>query len=153
MENAMNKLKFSFIFSIMMLTASSAFAQKTAVEINIGGIGPAVDAAAFETVQQVIGHAVANGIVEKFIVRGYGIEGGFSACAQASSKTKGFAAFIKQLKAITPNPDTTAYSLDPVASCIEEVVFCTQDAKLCPDGSYVSRVAPSCAFAPCPAVK
>ncbi len=29
-------------------------------------------------------------------------------------------------------------------------VFCTQDAKLCPDGSYVGRVAPSCAFASCP---
>lgn len=27
---------------------------------------------------------------------------------------------------------------------------CTQDAKQCPDGSYVSRVAPSCDFAPCP---
>lgn len=31
-----------------------------------------------------------------------------------------------------------------------EGVFCTQDAKLCPDGSYVGRVAPNCEFAPCP---
>ncbi|MFA5413514.1 MAG: hypothetical protein WC348_03165 [Patescibacteria group bacterium] len=31
-----------------------------------------------------------------------------------------------------------------------EPVFCTADAKLCFDGSYVSRVAPSCEFAPCP---
>ena len=31
-----------------------------------------------------------------------------------------------------------------------EMVFCTMDAKLCPDGSYVGRVAPDCAFAPCP---
>jgi hypothetical protein len=29
-------------------------------------------------------------------------------------------------------------------------VFCTMDAKQCPDGSFVGRVAPSCAFAPCP---
>lgn len=29
-------------------------------------------------------------------------------------------------------------------------VFCTMDAKLCPDGSYVGRVAPACQFAPCP---
>lgn len=29
-------------------------------------------------------------------------------------------------------------------------IFCTQDAKLCPDGSYVSRTAPKCEFAPCP---
>lgn len=29
-------------------------------------------------------------------------------------------------------------------------VVCTADAKLCPDGSYVGRIPPSCAFAPCP---
>ncbi len=29
-------------------------------------------------------------------------------------------------------------------------VFCTQDAKLCPDGSYVGRVSPNCQFATCP---
>jgi hypothetical protein len=27
---------------------------------------------------------------------------------------------------------------------------CTMDAKLCPDGSYVGRIAPNCEFAPCP---
>jgi putative lipoprotein len=31
----------------------------------------------------------------------------------------------------------------------EEAVFCTQDAMECPDGSFVGRVAPGCAFAPC----
>lgn len=31
-----------------------------------------------------------------------------------------------------------------------EVVFCTQDALECPDGSYVGRVGPKCEFAPCP---
>jgi len=29
-------------------------------------------------------------------------------------------------------------------------VFCTQDAKLCSDGSYVSRIAPNCEFQMCP---
>jgi hypothetical protein len=32
-------------------------------------------------------------------------------------------------------------------------VFCTQDAKLCPDGSYVGRTGPKCEFAACPEVK
>lgn len=27
---------------------------------------------------------------------------------------------------------------------------CTQEAKVCPDGSYVGRTGPSCEFAPCP---
>ncbi|MEX2052790.1 MAG: hypothetical protein WD898_01025, partial [Candidatus Paceibacterota bacterium] len=31
-----------------------------------------------------------------------------------------------------------------------EEVFCTLDAKLCPDGSYVGRVGPNCEFAQCP---
>ena len=35
----------------------------------------------------------------------------------------------------------------------EEGVFCTMDAKLCPDGSYVGRIPPDCEFAPCPEVK
>lgn len=29
-------------------------------------------------------------------------------------------------------------------------VFCTMDAKICPDGSSVGRIPPSCDFAPCP---
>jgi hypothetical protein len=32
----------------------------------------------------------------------------------------------------------------------DELVACTMDAKLCPDGSYVGRVAPDCEFEPCP---
>lgn len=33
---------------------------------------------------------------------------------------------------------------------IQPVVSCTQEAKLCPDGSYVGRVGPQCQFADCP---
>jgi len=29
-------------------------------------------------------------------------------------------------------------------------VYCTQEAKLCPDGSYVGRTGPNCEFAECP---
>lgn len=32
-----------------------------------------------------------------------------------------------------------------------ETVYCTLDALLCSDGSYVGRVPPSCEFAACPA--
>lgn len=30
-----------------------------------------------------------------------------------------------------------------------EPVYCTMDAKLCPDGTSVGRVGPKCDFAPC----
>jgi len=32
-------------------------------------------------------------------------------------------------------------------------VFCTMDAKMCPDGSYVGRTGPNCEFASCPKVE
>ena len=38
----------------------------------------------------------------------------------------------------------------PVPEAVIEEVFCTQDEKLCPDGSYVGKVGPNCEFAPCP---
>lgn len=37
----------------------------------------------------------------------------------------------------------------PVADGVAEIA-CTQEAKLCPDGSYVGRVLANCGFAPCP---
>ncbi len=33
----------------------------------------------------------------------------------------------------------------------DTTVACTQEVKMCPDGSYVGRIAPSCAFKPCAA--
>lgn len=39
---------------------------------------------------------------------------------------------------------------DPVEYETEKPVVCTQDALLCPDGSYVGRVAPACQFKACP---
>ncbi len=33
---------------------------------------------------------------------------------------------------------------------IPSQIACTQEAKLCPDGSYVGRTGPNCEFTPCP---
>eukprot|EP00178_Gracilaria_changii_P015754 TRINITY_DN44255_c0_g1_i1.p1 TRINITY_DN44255_c0_g1~~TRINITY_DN44255_c0_g1_i1.p1 ORF type:complete len:226 (-),score=15.38 TRINITY_DN44255_c0_g1_i1:37-636(-) len=33
---------------------------------------------------------------------------------------------------------------------IEEAIACTEDAQVCPDGSYVGRIPPSCQFEKCP---
>lgn len=146
----MNKIKLRMTMVVFLLASSAVLADNKAIEISIGGIGPGVDIAALETVQQVIGQAVANGVITKYSVTGAGIEGGFSACAEASANSKGFNNFVKQLRTIKPNPKTSFYALNKVASCQEQMTFCTQDVKMCSDGSYVSRVAPSCAFTPCP---
>lgn len=41
------------------------------------------------------------------------------------------------------------YEKDP----IETPVACTEEAKMCPDGSFVGRVAPNCEFAECPMIE
>ncbi len=43
------------------------------------------------------------------------------------------------------NKDSKQISIKP-----SEAVFCTMEAKECPDGSWVGRSGPNCEFAPCP---
>jgi hypothetical protein len=43
-------------------------------------------------------------------------------------------------------------SLSSTQSSSTEPKFCTQDAKQCPDGSYVGRTGPNCEFSACPVV-
>lgn len=150
----MNQSAFRFLcLWVALVLAPGAFAANRAVEININGNGPPVDAAALQTVRVVIGNALANGVIDHFNISGYAKEGGFAACAEvASSNTAGagLSSFVRQLRTIHPNPTTTAYSVTPVASCPVDGVVCTQDVKQCPDGSFVSRIPPSCQFAACP---
>jgi hypothetical protein len=122
-----------------------------AVEISIFGIGPPVDTRAANKVRHTVGASIATGVTDTYFVRGYGIEGGFSACAQKSpfASQTDFAAFVNRLKGITPDPTTTSYSVELAVSC-DKPVFCTTDVKICPDGSAVPRVPPTCEFAACP---
>ncbi len=41
----------------------------------------------------------------------------------------------------------------PTPTPVKDQVACTQDAKQCPDGSYVSRQGPNCEFTKCPEIK
>lgn len=94
-------------------------AAPTAIEIQIGGIGPGVDAAAFRKVKLLIAEAVYSDTVAYFDVYGYGKEGGFSACVEKGrfAATGSFEKLLKSLKAIKPNPSTTAYGVTVVAQC------------------------------------
>ena len=47
-----------------------------------------------------------------------------------------------------PTADTPTSS--PIPPATDAGTVCTQDVRECPDGSYVSRQAPGCAFAACP---
>lgn len=44
-------------------------------------------------------------------------------------------------------------TIGPGSTVTPETGVCTMDAKLCPDGSYVGRVPPTCEFAACPDVR
>lgn len=48
-------------------------------------------------------------------------------------------------------PIPTIMPVSPTPTSVsEDQVFCTMEAKLCPDGSYVGRSGPKCEFTPCP---
>lgn len=50
--------------------------------------------------------------------------------------------FIATVIGIQQKPSIINPALAPIA--------CTEEAKLCPDGSYVGRTGPQCQFSPCP---
>ena len=152
------------VVSAILSAHGPAFAEDRAVDINIGSTGGSLDEAALRTVRQLVGYAIARSTVDTFIVHSpragspIPIEGGLSACAEAgfAATKRDFNAFIKQLLSIHPEPGTF-YTVQTTASCNNDGgafndadVFCTMEGKLCPDGSVVGRVPPSCEFAPCP---
>jgi hypothetical protein len=128
------------LMTCVLLNSSVSFARefpmpKTqhGIEISIGSIGhKGVDVAAYKKVRHLIGNAVANGVVDKFIVLGYGQQGGFSACIEDKisnqpmgkffeSSNKAFEKFVWQLRNVKPNPKTTSYNINWVASCSDTV--------------------------------
>lgn len=105
--------------SAMFAPGSAIAAENRAVKVSIFGIGPAVDGEAYKQVRQVFGEGVASGTLDKFVVYNYGIEGGFSACAELgkflpSSELRGV---LDKLNEIKPNPSTTSYAVQAVGVC------------------------------------
>jgi len=73
--------------------------------------------------------------------------GGTHACVGSHSHTISVKAFDSAGNSKTATP--VVVTMQNPSYC-SNVTACTADAMQCPDGSYVSRVAPSCAFAACP---
>jgi hypothetical protein len=90
-----------------------------AVYVSIYGVGPAVDAGAYRTVRMIIGGHVADGTIDRFVVDGYGVEGGFGACLELSmhSDDERLSEIIAELKSVRPNPSTTSYQVEAVSTC------------------------------------
>lgn len=124
----MKKSVYFLLWFSGLLVSSALYAKpapvvetRHAVEISIGGIGPGVDAVAYKQLRRVIGNAVANSVIDKFVIYGYGHEGGFSACVEDRPSdqppSKAFEKFVKQLNGIKPDPSTSFYSINRVLTC------------------------------------
>jgi hypothetical protein len=89
------------------------------LEINIGGIGPAVDAKAYAKVRLLLADALFNNTTSYFAVSGYGKEGGFSACVEKGmfATDASFARLTRSLKAVRVDRSTSFYNVDEVARC------------------------------------
>ena len=92
-----------------------------AIDISIGGIGPGVDAIAYKKLRHLIGNAIANSVIDKFLIYGYGREGGFSACVEdrpsSQPPSEAFEKFVKQLNGIKPDPSSSFYSVNRLLTC------------------------------------
>jgi hypothetical protein len=134
----MNRFGLLFLLSIVVVTSHASTELLTnvttastvikpietshAIEININGIGPAVDRMAYKKLRKTIGNAVTNEVIDKFVIYGYAKEGGFSGCIEQRpflgvALSKNFEMLVKQLTAIKPNRRTTAYSINRVKTC------------------------------------
>jgi hypothetical protein len=144
---------------------TSSFAADRAVNVSVGSDGSGSVGSNVATIRQIIGHAVGSGVVDKFIVDNSTnpVEGGLLACAEAgavdTSSQEGspppgsadkFSQIVNQLRSIQASSGVYI-NIEPAEKCSVEAggVACAQDAKQCPDGSFVSRQPPSCEFAPC----
>lgn len=58
--------------------------------------------------------------------------------------------FEKMLQSFKFSESSSASSSAPNSQITETQTMCTMDAKICPDGSSVSRTGPKCEFAACP---
>lgn len=194
-------LVFAALLAIWLAPLATA---ATAVKIDIGSDGRAIDSNAIRTVRGLVALGISNNIVDSFYVFAPRVggpiprEGGLSACAEKgfTATERRFNAMVARLKAVRARAGTFI-NLETVATCTSDGTVepqacggiaglqcpsgqfcaddpsdscdpanggadcsgicqvdgkvCTQDVKSCPDGSFVSRQPPSCAFAPCPA--
>jgi hypothetical protein len=99
--------------------ANSGSIAGQALDINIGGIGPAVDARAYAKVRMLLSEALFSNTIAYFDVAGYGKEGGFSACVEKGmfAAEGSFERLTRSLKAIRVDRSTSFYGVEAVANC------------------------------------
>jgi hypothetical protein len=112
------KIKLALVAASLGLSTPSALGaqEARAVEINILGLGPAIDERAFSEVRTLIAREVVDNNVTRFIVGGFGVEGGFSACVELRDEREA-RNLQARLGRVRPDPSTTSYSLRRMERC------------------------------------
>ena len=138
--------------ALLMAFSGPSSADPLAVKLSIQCSGTLALNAVYRDARQVIAFAVGDGEVDRFVVYGAFSSdeaSGFDACAEVGAGGD-IVSLVRRLRAITPEDETTSYTVSTVDRCQEEQTICPAYVKACPDGSYVSPIPPTCAFAPCP---
>lgn len=107
------------IFLLSNSIQAPAFGQTPrALEIGIFSIGTAVDAAAVRSVRQIIGRAVAKGVIDTYITTyDNSIEGGTTSCIQLSPAEDSKSLRQLESELLRIQPIATGYSVNAVAAC------------------------------------
>jgi hypothetical protein len=107
------------VLGLAFLCGLAQAASGRAVQLEIYGRGPAVDARAYYQVRRIVGDSVADGTVDKFVVYNYGIEGGFSACVELgrSMPDSQLQPLLDRFKDIQPDTRTTSYKVEAADKC------------------------------------
>ena len=90
-----------------------------ALNVSINGIGPPIDPKAYARVMQVVSNGVKLHVLDRFVVHGRPLEGGFFGCVafNPGASATDVLALENRLLAIRPNLRTAAYSVGRTASC------------------------------------
>lgn len=124
-----NLVRFMVLASTLIagLTVSSADVvteeDRHAVEVSIGNIQTGADRETYRKLRRLIGNAVENNVIDKFVIYGYGSEGGFSACVEdkpalePQPPSQAFENTVKKLLAIQPQPGVI-YSVNRIKTCL-----------------------------------
>jgi hypothetical protein len=126
-----------------LVAGGPVWATTDAVKIEAFSDGQGIDTTALQAIRQVVGRAVATGIVDTFLVfspqRGgpIPIEGGLSACAERGfgATARQFVGFVQRVAAIAPQPGTTI--------TVTRLASCTDDPPLQPCGGIAGFPCPT----------
>ena len=106
---------YSIVAAVLMSNTASA-TENRAIKIQVFGVQMAPKAEDYQAVRAVIGGLVADLAIEKYVVNGWGIEGGFDVCIQQSAFTK-LEDILAKLKAIRVDASVTHFSAEPTLNC------------------------------------